>query len=267
MTFFPALPVLFALVLLVLSAAAFGSFLHLWVWRWAQGQAGSLLWGRSRCDHCQQPLPAWALVPLLSYVWQRGRCRSCGGVIAASHFHAECAASAAALSLVLWAEPTDWGAGAVLALGLLALALIDGLTGLLPDALTVPLLLAGLGSAWLGLGSCSLLDAGLGAVLGGALLALPAWGYRRWRGRDGLGGGDIVLTAAGGSWIGWDALPALLLLASLSGILLILLRAWRLGVGLDQPFRFGPVLALALWVLWLIKDHAGAGWLLLERGL
>ena len=92
----------------------------------------------------------------------------------------------------------------------------------------------------------------VGAVLGYGAFRGFAWAYRRLRGREGLGQGDAKLLAAAGAWLGWEALPAVLLLAALVGLALAGALALRRG-GLDPgaPLPFGPCLALAFWLCWL----------------
>lgn len=129
---------------------------------------------------------------------------------------------------------------------LLALALIDWQDGILPDLLTLPLAAAGVIAGGLGWQ-----DALIGAVVGAGLLAVPAVIYRAWRGRDGLGWGDVKLAAASGAWLGWRAMPNLILASALLGILAVLLRRWRLRTPLGDTIPFGPALAAATWSLWL----------------
>ena len=137
------------------------------------------------------------------------------------------------------------GAHAVACAVLLVLAIIDARSGLLPDALTLPLLWAGLLLAWAGQGT-RLDDAVAGVIAGYGLLRVLDAGFSACRGRPGLGGGDMKLVAALGAWLGWVPLPAVLLAASVMGIVFA-------GVGGSRPARpwgyrslpFGPFLASA----------------------
>lgn len=139
----------------------------------------------------------------------------------------------------------------LLAWTLLVLALVDLLDLRLPNVLTFGLAAAGLAYAAATPGE-GLLDHGLGLVAGYALLAGLAAGFRRWRGVDGLGLGDAKLLAAGGAWLGWAALPSVLLLASGSALAVVGLRV-LLGRPLDRTevLPLGPSLALAIWLVWL----------------
>jgi len=145
--------------------------------------------------------------------------------------------------------PERLPAGCALGWTLLVLALIDWQDGILPDLLTLPLAAAGVvasGLPWQ--------DSLIGAAVGGALLALPALLYRFWRRREGLGWGDVKLAAASGAWLGWPAMPTLILAAALLGIGAVLLRRWRQKTALDETIPFGPALAAATWGLWLVQS-------------
>jgi leader peptidase (prepilin peptidase)/N-methyltransferase len=156
-----------------------------------------------------------------------------------------------AAAVVADPQPQHVLLGCILGWSLLALGWIDWLTLRLPDALTLPLLLAGLGAAWLD--SPSALFAGvIGALVGYAVLAAVGICYRVIRGHEGLGRGDAKLLAAGGAWLGWSPLPWVLLEAALLGLLLALLHRAR-GIPLTgkTALPFGPPLALAIWTIWL----------------
>lgn len=125
---------------------------------------------------------------------------------------------------------------------LLALAIIDARTSLLPDALTLPLLWLGLATAWLG-GPVSLHDAVAGAMAGYGFLWLLFHGFRLLRGREGMGYGDFKLFAALGAWLGPHPAMWLLLAACLSGLVFACARQKTLRPAGAYPF--GPVLVLA----------------------
>ncbi|MCW5732020.1 MAG: prepilin peptidase [Alphaproteobacteria bacterium] len=135
---------------------------------------------------------------------------------------------------------------------LLALAAADAYRYILPDVLTLGLLGIGLAVAFAGLGPLSLTDAATGALAGGGGLYAISAIYRRWRGREGVGLGDVKLIAAGGAWIGWAGLPGAVLVAALAGLifalLLGLLRRRPLRAGTRLPF--GVFLTLGIWVAW-----------------
>jgi leader peptidase (prepilin peptidase)/N-methyltransferase len=242
---------------LALLAAPFaGSFLYALVRRLPLERPD--LWGRSRCEACGHALSARELLPIVSFVVQRGRCRACGVRIPAGHLAAEllCVLIAGAV-VATGADGIDLWAGCLLGWTLLALAWIDLEHFLLPDALTLPLLLAGLAEAWLA-DTWSLTDRALGAVAGYLAFRLLAELYRRLRHREGLGQGDAKLLAAAGAWLGWQALPQVVLLAALLGLGLALLARLR-GATLHAAtaLPFGPPLSAAIFLLWLARALEG----------
>lgn len=205
-----------------------------------------LAWPRSHCPHCGHALAWHELVPLLSFVWQGARCRHCRARIAWTYPLVEAACAALFLWQVFMRGPGAASlAWALMLSALLALCVIDARTRLLPDALTLPLLAGGLLASALGLTGLSPGASLLGAILGYASFRLVAWAYERWRGRVGLGGGDVKLLAALGAWLGAERLPALVWLAALMGLLLAallkILRRWPE----DGYIPLGPALALA----------------------
>lgn len=230
----------------MLAAAPFiGSFLGVLIRRLPQGTP--VLWVRSACPSCQTILTPRDLVPLLSFVALRGRCRHCLERIAAFHWLIELAALGVALWAVVAGRPDTVIADCVLGWTLLALAWIDAETMLLPDSLTLPLLLAGFAEAWL-LDPSTLLDRAVGAGLGWGCFAGLGWLWRRWRGFDALGAGDAKLLAAAGAWLGWPALPEVLVVAALAAIAVTLARNGR-HIEATHRLAFGPWLALATWLV------------------
>lgn len=230
-----------------------GSWLGVLIRRF--GTVRETLWGRSVCDSCGAALRPADLVPVFSFLWLRGQCRYCRTPVAWFHLWVELASLAVAAAALL-AE----GGGAMawvdagLGWALLLAAWIDAEHFVLPDAVTLPLVLAGLAVTW-GLGPGSVYDHAAAAALGyAAFWALNA-GYRAWRGREGLGGGDAKLLAASGAWLGLALLPDEILAAGLLALLAVAVR--RLAgerLQSDTRIAFGPALALALFGLRLLTD-------------
>lgn len=163
---------------------------------------------------------------------------------------------AATTALFCWAAafmPTDWRLAATCALGwsLLVSAVVDQLDYRLPDLLTLPMMASGLLLSFL-LPDARPLDHLAGAAVGyGSLTALAAV-YRLMRHREGLGPGDAKLLAAVGAWMGWKALPAVVLIGCVAALALFLVRlTWRPSIGADARIPFGPPLCLAFWLSWL----------------
>jgi leader peptidase (prepilin peptidase)/N-methyltransferase len=136
------------------------------------------------------------------------------------------------------------GVAAALAVILGWAAWIDLKQMILPDWITLPLIPAGLALAWVQ--DQPLLERVIGAVAGYAAFAGIAWIYHRWRGRDGLGLGDAKLLAAAGAWTGWASLPSVVLVASVSALVWVLMAR----PDPQKPFPFGPFLALGFWLVW-----------------
>jgi len=213
-TFLDAWPFGMGVAFAGLIGLLLGSFIATLVLRWPTGRS---VLGRSQCDGCGRPLAAADLVPLLSALASRGRCRTCGAPIAPFHWRVELgSALIGAVALALAPGTSGW-LWALFGWLLLPLALLDARHFWLPDRLNALLAITGLLLAGPMLGT-TLPDRWIGALVGGTVLALVAWTYRRMRGAEGMGGGDPKLVAAIGAWLGWQALPLLLLLASFGGI-------------------------------------------------
>ncbi len=244
----------------VLAAPLIGSFLGVVVLRLPEGR--SIVRGRSCCEGCGAALTARDLAPLVSWLAAAGRCRRCGRRL--GWFYP--AIELAALGVALVAVAVDSGVwvwlDCLLGWWLLALGWIDARFWLLPDALTLPLVAAGLVAAW-GFEPEGLTGRALGAALGYLALRAVALVYRALRGREGLGAGDAKLLAAAGAWVGARALPQVVLLAALAGLLAaICLRLAGTRLGAQSALPFGPFLALATWLVWLapaLTGWTGAG--------
>jgi leader peptidase (prepilin peptidase) / N-methyltransferase len=233
----------------ILAAPFIGSFLGNVVRR-APREDGLFL-GRSHCDHCDRVLTASDMVPLLSFVWRRGRCRRCGNWIGWFYPAIEVVAIAVAVAAVAAhpSAPSRAWIDCLLGWSLLALAWIDVDHFRLPDWLTLPLVLAGL-AVTASEAPEQITDRALAAALGYLLFRAVGWGYLRWRGRDGLGEGDAKLVAAAGAWLGIGALSWLILVAAVAALIgagLARLAGYRLNRATAIPF--GPFIALAFFVL------------------
>jgi leader peptidase (prepilin peptidase)/N-methyltransferase len=226
-----------------------GSFLGVIAERLPAGRP--LVWSRSRCRHCGATLGLRDLVPIASWLINRGRCRHCRQAISTFYPAIEVAATLVALwSLLVLPGWLAW-AGAGLGWTLLALGVIDARHLQLPDALTLPLIPAGLAVAW-AVDPASLPQHALGALAGFLVLAAVAFVYRRLRRREGIGLGDAKLLAAAGAWVSWQGLPGIVLLAAAGGLAGALTKGYLAGrLKLRQELPFGPYLAAGLWLVWL----------------
>jgi leader peptidase (prepilin peptidase)/N-methyltransferase len=237
------------LAIAALASAPFvGSFVGLVADRLPRGEP--LVLGRSICRDCGTTLAPPDLVPLLSWMALRGRCRFCRAPIGLMKPVTELAALAVALCSVLVVPDALIVPSCLLGWALLALALIDFECLVLPDRITLPL-----GGAGLALHAWRLdavpVDFLIGAAAGWGSLAAVALAYRGIRRRDGLGWGDVKLFAVAGAWVGWMELPSVLLLGALIGIAGAMVTALRRDVAAETRLPFGPALAAAIWITWL----------------
>ncbi|MCO4203798.1 prepilin peptidase [Aeromonas taiwanensis] len=214
----------------------------------------NLMVPRSACPHCGHAITAIENIPLLSWLWLRGRCRECQAPISARYPLVELLTALLSVAIAATLAP-GWSVLAALLLtwSLVALTFIDLDKMLLPDQITLPLLWGGLLFNLLG-GFVPLVDAVIGAMAGYLVLWSLYWSFKLLTGKEGMGYGDFKLLAALGAWLGWQALPIILLLSSLVGavigITLIALRKHHQG----NPIPFGPYLAIAGWIALLWGD-------------
>ena len=252
-------------VLLGLLGLLIGSFLNVVIYRlpkmmerqWAEecaelsgttvapGEKFNLMVPRSRCGACDHTIRWYENIPVLSYIFLRGKCSACKVPYSVRYPLVE-ASTGALFFLCAW----RWGysmttlAWCGFSAALLTLAMIDWDTTLLPDDITLPLLWAGLLAAalqWnLGVG---LPDALWGAVGGYLSLWLVYWAFKLVTGKEGMGYGDFKLFAALGAWFGWTALVPIILMASVIGAVVGLAMKFSGGLREGGYVPFGPFLA------------------------
>jgi len=206
----------------------------------------------SHCPKCKHELTAFENIPILSYLLQAGKCRNCKAPISLRYPLIEAVTGIVTL-LIAYQYGYSWLTLAILILtwSLIVLTMIDYDHQLLPDVITIPILWLGLIINYFGL-ITTLEAAVLGAVAGYLILWAVYWLFKILTGKEGMGQGDFKLLAALGAWMGWQALPQIILLSSLIGALigigLILIK----GRDKNIPIPFGPYLAGAGFVslLW-----------------
>jgi leader peptidase (prepilin peptidase)/N-methyltransferase len=214
----------------------------------AREPAINLVGPPSACPHCGHRIRPWENIPLLGYAFLKGRCSSCririsirypvvellGGIaggLAAWHFGLGLAALAAA--------GLSWA--------LIALSAIDFDHQLLPDAITLPALWAGI------LLNLDALYVPLEAsVVGAAAGYLSLWSvyqvFKLLTGKEGMAAGDFKLLAMLGAWLGWQQLPLIILLSSALGAVVGISLIVFKGHAREKPIPFGPYLAIAGWI-------------------
>ena len=209
------------------------------------GEAISLVRPRSRCPACGHAISVLENVPVLSWLFLRGKCSACKTAIS---FRYPLVEAATGLLTAFSAVHFGFGLsalGAILLIwSLIALSFIDFDTTYLPDAITLPLL-------WCGLlfnladTYADLSSAVIGAMAGYLTLWFVYWGFKLLTSKEGMGYGDFKLLAALGAWLGWQMLPLVILLSSVVGAIvggLLIVLAKR---GREVPIPFGPYLATA----------------------
>ncbi len=227
----------------------------------------NLAFPASHCPHCQHKIRAWENIPVASFIALRGRCSGCSKPISVRYPLVEGLCGVLSF-IVAWHFGVGWSCLAALGLtwALLALAVIDIDTQLLPDDITLPLLWAGLLIAAAGALFTPLPSAVWGATAGYLILWVIYQLFKLITGREGMGYGDFKLLAALGAWLGWQALPVIVLLSSLVGALvgvsMILLR----GRDRQLPIPFGPYLAVAGWIS-LLWGEPIMQWYLVASGI
>lgn len=217
----------------------------------------SLIWPGSHCPACKTPIRPQHNIPLLGYLWLRGRCADCQTKISVRYPVVELI-TALASGLVVWHFGLGYQGSAALLLtwSLIALTGIDFDEHLLPDCITLPLLWLGLILNSFGLFT-DLQSAVWGAIAGYGSLWLVYWGFKLVTGKQGMGFGDFKLLAALGAWFGWSLLPAIVLMSSMVGILFAIIFMLTSGNKRSTAIAFGPYLAIAGWVCMFV----GADWL------
>ena len=217
----------------------------------------------SHCPHCNHRIRWYENVPVVSWALLKGRCSGCKAAISKRYPIIELLTALVA-GLCAWRFGYDPWLIFMLygSFTLLALAVIDLDTTLLPDDLTYPLLWAGLLAAVLGISPVSLPDAVIGAMAGYLALWSLYWVFKLLTGKEGMGYGDFKLLAALGAWLGWQYLPVVVLLSSVVGLVFAVSMMASGSVKRDQGIPFGPYLAIAGWIalLWgevIVSSYLG----------
>jgi leader peptidase (prepilin peptidase)/N-methyltransferase len=236
----------------ILGAIA-GSFLATAVIRWPLDRRVS---GRSACDQCGRRLGVIDLIPIIGFLVRRGRCASCGGMIDRRHLMIEVAAALIGALAFALAPGIAGITGAVFGWFLLLLGVLDVEHFWLPNRATGVMALTGIAAGAAGAAPFPN-DRLIGAAAGFLSLWLVARVYRLLRRREGMGGGDPKLFGAIGAWLGWTALPFVLLIAALVGLAAVLsARVLGREVRADTRLPFGALLAVSAWATWIVRNGA-----------
>ncbi|WP_137970915.1 A24 family peptidase [Pseudomonas sp. F(2018)] len=215
----------------------------------------NLILPNSCCPNCGHQIRPWENIPVVSYLFLRGKCSSCKAPISKRYPLIELACGLLS-GYVAFHYGFGWQAAGVLVLtwGLLAMSMIDCDHQLLPDALVLPLLWMGLIANLFGVFT-SLEDALWGAIAGYLSLWSVYWLFKLLTGKEGMGYGDFKLLAMLGAWGGWQILPLTILLSSLVGAVLGVIMLRLRNQETSTPIPFGPYLAIAGWIALLWGDQ------------
>lgn len=230
------------LTLIALLGLAIGSFLNVCIHRLPRG--GSLVSPGSRCPACGYALRAADNVPVLSYLWLRGRCRQCRASISVRYPVVELVTAVIFVGhYLVFGWTALLAVRLVFAAALVVLFAIDLEHQLLPDAVTLPGTAVGLiASLFLPPG---IRDAVIGIIVGGGVLWLIGEAYFRYAGQEGMGGGDVKMLAMIGAFLGWQQVIVTLVFSSFAGSIVgLALMVTRRG-GMKYALPYGTFLALA----------------------
>ncbi len=223
--------------------AAMGSFGNVLIHRLPLGQ--SIVSPGSRCPACGRSIRWFDNIPILSYLFLRARCRSCGTPISLRYPLVE-ALTGVLFAAVVWrfgVQPATIPM-ALFVWSLVVITFIDLDHRIIPDVLSLPGVAVGLGISLLP-GFPGLLDSLVGIVAGAGSLFLVLFAYEKVMGEEGMGMGDVKLLAMIGAFLGWQALPVTILVSSLTGSLVGIVYARVRGEPVRKfPVPFGPFLAL-----------------------
>lgn len=216
----------------------------------------NLMVPRSRCPQCAHQITALENIPILSWLFLRGKCSSCKAPISIRYPAIELLTAVCSLVIIAMFGFTWLGLLAVLFTWILiAATFIDYDTTLLPDQLTYPLLWLGLLTNGFFTGIVPLQHAVAGAIAGYLFLWSVYWAFKLLTGKEGMGYGDFKLFAALGAWMGWQVLPSIILIAASIGLLYALIRILTARQTSQEPIAFGPFLAIAGWVTLIFRDN------------
>ncbi len=231
-------------VIVFVLGATIGSFLNVVIYRLPRGE--SLVHPASRCPACGSAIPAWANIPIVSYLALRGKCVACKAKISLRYPLVEAATALLFTALFLgWGFESrllvDWALGAAL----IAVIFIDAEHQIIPNAITLPGIPIGLACAWWFPVPPGIADALLGLVIAGGIMWAVAASYEWWTGRVGLGMGDVKLVAMLASFLGLQAVLGVLVVGSFLGLGQALVLMLFRGAGRFTRIPFGPALAAA----------------------
>ncbi len=220
----------------------FGSFLNVCIYRIPLGK--SIIFPPSSCPNCDRRIKFYDNIPVVSYIFLRGKCRYCHQRIPVHYPVVELLTGLLSMALFIrYGLSYQYILSFLFIISLVLISFIDLHHQIIPDILSIPGIFAGIAVSFIP-GHVVWVDSLIGAAGGGGILYLIALVFKKVTGRDGLGGGDVKLLAMIGAWMGWRALPFIVLLSSLSGIAIGGGALMLAGKGYRVRIPFGPFLSL-----------------------
>ena len=230
-------------LLVFLFGAILGSFANVCIHRLPKEQ--SILYPSSHCPHCGNSIKFYDNIPILSYLILTGKCRQCKKPISARYPIVEGISGLLSLALFMrYGITLQFLLLVAFTSSLLIITFIDFDYQIIPDVISIPGIPLGIVASFF-IPSMSWSDSLIGILSGGGLLLLVAIGYKWLTGREGMGGGDIKLLAMIGAWLGWKAIPFVLLSSSMIGVIIGGGAGLVASKGLKSKIPFGPFLSLA----------------------
>ncbi len=232
------------LILSALFGAVVGSFLNVVILRLPESDQ-SIVFPASHCPQCSSPLNWYENIPILSYIFLRGRCGHCNTSISLQYPLVELLMAIVTVALVQRFELSFATAGYfVLSAALLVIIFIDIRLQIIPDVISLPGIVLGFLFSLVS-DTVTWQSSLIGILAGGGVLYAVALFYTILRKIDGMGGGDIKLLAMIGAWLGWQALPFVILMSSTTGSIVGIVAMCRQKKGGQTRIPFGPFLSLA----------------------
>lgn len=222
--------------------ACIGSFLNVCIWRLPASQ--SIVTPGSKCPRCNTPIRFYDNIPIISYIFLKGKCRTCKESISVRYPLVELLTG-----LVAMATTIKFGISVesliyfTFIAALIVTTFIDIDHKIIPDSISLPGIPIGVLSC-LAIGSLQFKDSLLGVLIGGGSLFLIAWGYHFFTGKEGMGGGDIKLLAMIGAFTGWKGVFFTIFVSSLTGTIIGVTLMLIARKSLKFAVPFGPFLAI-----------------------
>jgi len=230
-------------ILAFLFGLIWGSFINVCIYRIPLKK--SIVYPPSSCTHCGKKIKFYDNVPVFSYLVLLGKCRACRKPISILYPIVELMIGLLSLALFFrYGLSLQYFFYFLFVASLVTISFIDLHHQIIPDIISLPGILLGLIMSFFHISRISLLDSLIGAIGGGGFLFLVGYVFEKITGKEGMGGGDVKLLAMLGAWMGWRALPFIILISSLTGSVIGGGSLLMSGRGYRGKIPFGPFLSL-----------------------